>query len=188
MELMNPLDKKFKKKQPIIIALFKDHSTLEKTIQELNKNGFQKDNISILMAKPEDFQEHHLNRMAREAATTGLVTGITTGGILGLLASLDSFIIPSVGIFLASGPLAIALAGIAIGGTVGSIGAAFISFGISKFESKNLEKYIKDKGVIIALHAEKLKEQLIAKNIFVANNAVKIFNPLHNKNIKELRS
>ncbi len=169
------------KSSPIIIGLFKDNKTLEKTLHELRELGFWSEDIAIIANKHLVQKEGTEHKKTSEGATTGLVAGITAGGILGWLASLDTFFLPSVGLMVAAGPLASALAGIAIGGTVGSLSGAFIKLGVSKFEAKRLEKFVKDKGIVISVHANNLKDQLLAKNIFVKNGATKIFNTIDKK-------
>lgn len=175
---MGIIDRKSKTKQPLVIALFKDHSSLEKTITDLKDNGFWSENIAVLMSKRDELEDEQFKEKIRDVATSGLVSGIATGGILGWLASLDTFFLPSVGLLVAAGPIASALTGIAIGGTIGSLGAAFVQLGLSKFHSRKLEHFVKNKGVIVSVHVEGLKEQLIAKNIFVNNGAIKIYNPM----------
>lgn len=172
---MKLFNKKIKKNQDQVISVFKDQTTFEKTLNDLRDNEFQNEKIAIFMPKNEDFKIDRHNSNANEAATTGLVTGVVTGGIVGWLAGLNTFLIPRVGLFVAGGPLASAITGVAIGGTIGSIGGALISLGLSRLESKGLENFIKDKGYIISVHIKNPREQLIAKNIFVKNGAIKIY-------------
>lgn len=162
--------------RPQVIGLFKNDSTLEKTLFTLRAKGFQSEDIAILMSKNEAFKAKSFDLKARQAASTGLVTGIAAGGILGWLVGLETFIFPRVGLFIAAGPLASALAGIAIGGTIGSIAGAFISLGISKLESKKLAKFIEKNGVVVSIYINDPREQLMAKNILVINGAIKIQN------------
>lgn len=159
-----------------VIGLFKNDSSLEKTLLTLRAKGFQSEDIAILMSKNETFKNNFFDLKERHAATTGLVTGIATGGILGWLIGLETFIFPRVGLFIAAGPLASALAGIAAGGTIGSIAGAFISLGISKLESKKLATFIQEKGVVISVSIKDPREQLMARNILVINGALKIQN------------
>lgn len=169
-------NQKFTANRPQVIGLFKNDSSLEKTLLTLRAKGFQSEDIAILMSKNEAFKNNFFDTRERQAASTGLVTGIAAGGILGWLAGLETFIFPRVGLFIAAGPLASALAGIAIGGTIGSIAGAFISLGISKLESKKLARFIKEKGVIVSVSTSDPREQLLAKNILVINGALKIQN------------
>lgn len=169
-------NQKFATNRPQVIGLFKNDSSLEKTLLTLRAKGFQSEDIAILMSKNETFKNNYFDLKERQAASTGLVTGIAAGGILGWLVGLETFIFPRVGLFIAAGPLASALAGIAVGGTIGSIAGAFISLGISKLESKKLAKFIKEKGVVVSVTINDPREQLMAKNILVINGALKIQN------------
>lgn len=178
------LDRRFKKNQPAVIAVFKDHSHLEKTLDELKNKKFSSEDISILMAKREDLKDIGYDHNARIGATTGMFTGITAGGILGWLASLNIFAVPGVGPFIVAGPFVAAIAGAALGGTVGSIGGALIGYGITEYEARKLENFVKDKGVIVSVHVDDPREQLVAKNILVTNGAIKIHNPMEKKTKK----
>lgn len=166
-----------KKNTPAITAFFRNQESLEKTLSDLKSKNFKQEDISILMAKHKDLHTVDYNLMSRDIATTGLMAGFVSGGLVGWLVGLDIISLPGIGYFVAAGPLAGALTGIAIGGTIGSISGALIGLGISKMEAKKLEKYIKEKGVIISVHADDPKRQLIAKNILVLNGAIKVFNP-----------
>ncbi len=178
------LNRRFKKNQPAIIAVFKDHAHLEKTLDDLKNKKFSNEDISILMAKREDLKEVTYDHNARIGATSGMFTGITAGGILGWLASLNLFAVPGAGPFIVAGPFVGAITGAALGGTVGTIAGALIGYGISEVEARKLESYVKDKGVIISVHVDDPREQLVAKNILVTNGAIKIHNPLLKKSKK----
>lgn len=178
---MEHLDRRFKKDQPAVIAIFKDHTHLEKTLSELKEKHFSSEDVSILMAKREDLKEFSYNEEARKGATAGMFTGLAAGGILGWLAGLNMLVVPGAGPFVVAGPMVSAIAGAALGGTVGSISGALIGLGISEIEAKRLESYVKDKGVIVSVHVDDPRELLVAKNIFVTNEAFKVLNPLEKK-------
>ncbi|MFA6239097.1 MAG: hypothetical protein WC635_17290 [Bacteriovorax sp.] len=174
---MNLTNTRAKQDKRAVTAIFKNQESLEKTLNELKARNFKTEDISILMAKHKDLHNIDYNLLSRDVATTGLMYGLATGGILGWLVGLNIITIPGVGFFVAAGPLAGALTGLALGGTIGSISGALIGLGISKIEAQKLEKYVKEKGVIISVHSDDAKAQLLAKNILVINGAVKVFNP-----------
>ncbi|MBC7539446.1 MAG: hypothetical protein H7281_11540 [Bacteriovorax sp.] len=178
---MEHLDTRFKKVQPAVIAVFKDHNELEKILDELKKKNFNNEKISILAAKRKDFGKLSVDKNILENVAMGTVIGFAEGGILCWLASLSLIAIPGAGTFIAAGPFISAIAGATLGANVGFITGALVGFGISEVEAKNIENFIKDKGVIVSVHVDNPREQLVAKQIFVTNGAVKVFNPIGKK-------
>lgn len=167
------LDKQFKKVQPAVIAFFKDRDVLVKVLDELKLANFENDDISILTVKRKDVGKNVL-----EGVATGAITGLAEGGILCWLASLGVIAIPGAGTFIAAGPFISLIAGAALGANAGSIAGALVGFGMAEVEAKELEKFVKDKGLIVAVHATDRGDQLVAKDIFVTNGAIKVFEPL----------
>jgi uncharacterized membrane protein len=170
------LDTQFKKIQPAVIAFYNNLDHLEKTLNDLKIANFKNEDISILTVKKKDLEKNIL-----EGVASGAITGATGGGILCWLVSLGVLAIPGAGTFIAAGPFISAVAGAAIGGNIGTIAGALIGFGMAEVEAKELEKYIKDKGLIIAVHVNDPLEQAMAKRILVDNEALKIFDPLEKK-------
>lgn len=167
------LDTQFKKVQPAVIAFFKNLDHLEKILDELKNANFKNEDISILTVKKKDLDKNIL-----EGVATGAITGATGGGILCWLASLGVIAIPGAGTFIAAGPFISAVAGVALGVNAGSIAGALVGFGMAEVEAKDLEKYIKAKGLIIAVHVKDSIGQNMAKKILMANEALKVFDPL----------
>ncbi|MGZ3788930.1 MAG: hypothetical protein ACXVLQ_10420 [Bacteriovorax sp.] len=182
---MAHLDNRFKKFQPAVIAVFKNHDLLEKTLEDLKKANFKNEDISLLTAKRSDLKKISYHENILEGVAAGTITGMAEGGILCWLASLSMVAIPGAGTFIAAGPFISAIAGAALGANVGSIAGALIGFGATEMEAKKLEKYVKDKGVIVAVHVNDPKEQLMAKKILVTNGAVEIFNPSEKESAKQ---
>ena len=167
------LDSQFKKVQPAVIAFFKNLDHLEKTLRELKSADFKNEDISILTVKKKD-----LDKKILEGVATGAITGATGGGLLCWLASLGMIAIPGAATFIAAGPFISAIAGAALGANAGCIAGALVGFGVAEVEAKELEKYIMDKGLIVAVHVNDPSEQLLAKKILAENEALKIFDPL----------
>lgn len=176
------LDTQFKKVQPAVIAFFKNLDHLEKTLGELKSSDFKNEDISILTVKKKDLDTNIL-----EGVATGAITGATGGGLLCWLASLGMIAIPGAGTFIAAGPFISAIAGAALGVNAGCIAGALVGFGVAELEAKELEKYIMDKGLIVAVHVDDPGKQLLAKKILAANEALKIFDPLKKRTVDSKR-
>lgn len=174
------LDTLFKKAQPAVIACFKNLDTLEKTLNGLKTANFKNEDISILTLKKKDLERNILTGVA-----TGAITGMAEGGILFWLASLGIVAIPGVGTFIAAGPFISIVAGVTLGANVGAISGALIGYGVAEAEARELEKYIQSKGLIVAVHVKDSTEKMIAKNIFVTNGAIRVFDPLKGKEGKK---
>jgi len=63
-------------------------------------------------------------------------------------------IIPGLGPFLAAGPLVALLAGVGVGGAVGSIAGALVGLGIPEYEAKRYEGRIKSGGILLSVHCD----------------------------------
>lgn len=174
------LDTEFEKAQPAVIACFKNLDTLETTLNGLKMANFKNEDISILTLKKKD-----LDRNILAGVTSGAIAGMAEGGILFWLASLGMVAIPGAGTFLAAGPFISVIAGATLGGNVGAICGALIGYGIAETEARELEKYIQNKGLIIAVHVDDPTEQLVAKNILTQNGAIKVFDPIERKKGKK---
>lgn len=175
---MERLQNRFKKFQPAVIAIFKDHKNLEKVLDELKDKNFHNKDISIFSAKRKDLKEVVYDKNVLEGAIIGAIIGLAEGGLMCWMASQNLITIPGSAFFLASGPILSSVAGIALGFNAGAIAGALIGLGVTMVEAKRLEKYIKKQGVIVAVHVDDLREQLLAKKIFVENEAIKVLNPV----------
>lgn len=82
---MNLTNTSAKQDKKAVIAIFRNQESLDKTLSELKARNFKKENISILTAKHKDLNNIDYNLMSRDIATTGLMYGLATGGILGWL-------------------------------------------------------------------------------------------------------
>lgn len=158
---------RFKNNQPAVIAVFKDHNFLERTLSNLKENNFNNNDISIVMAKRGDVEEHANDYHLGKSAIQGLLGGMLTGALFNMLTGTKK----------GHSPFKSTVQWALYGGAIGSMGAPLIKYGISVRESKKLESYIKDKGIIISVYVDNPRELLVAKNILVTNGAVKIFNP-----------
>lgn len=167
------LDTELKTVQPAVIAFFNDVNVLENVLDDLKLKNFKNEDISILTINRKD-----ISKSIFDGVVKGAMTGLAEGGIFCWLISLGVITIPGAGIFIAAGPFISAIAGVALGANVGSIAGALIGFGVGELESKTLEKYVLDKGVIVAVHVDFPKEQLLAKRILKSHGAIKLFDPL----------
>ncbi|HHY34313.1 MAG TPA: hypothetical protein GX510_01540 [Firmicutes bacterium] len=145
-----------------VIGVFGDTSKAEKAVDDLQRKGFRKDEISILAREnvrqeagggrggedrgQGDRGDRGMTMGAGQDLSTGVYTGGAVGGLAGLLASAGALAIPGIGPILAAGPVAAALTGAVTGGIAGGL----IDWGIPENVGRRYEERVKE-GKIVAL-------------------------------------
>jgi len=140
-----------------ILGVFDDTTQAEKAVDDLQRKGFKKDEISILAKENVARRGEEGGRKANRGTegTTmevnqdlsgGIATGGTIGGIAGLLAGVGALAIPGIGPIVAAGPIAAALSGAVTGGIAGGL----IDWGIPEDVGRRYEERVKE-GKIVAL-------------------------------------
>ncbi len=156
-----------------VFGIYPNQSALEQGIERLRDAGYRATDISVLM--PENVGTKDLGAVkatkAPEGASTGTVTGMAVGGVLGWLAGIGSLAIPGIGPFIAAGPIVAALAGIGAGGAVGGFTGALIGAGIPEYEAKRYEGRIAKGGILLSVHSDNSDWTKRAKDILQATGA-----------------
>ncbi len=156
-----------------VFGIYPNQSAVEQGIEHLRDAGYRATDISVLM--PENVGTKDLGAVkatkAPEGASTGTVTGMALGGVLGWLAGIGSLAIPGIGPFIAAGPIVAALAGIGAGGAVGGLTGALIGAGIPEYEAKRYEGRIAKGGILLSVHSDNSDWTKRAKDILQATGA-----------------
>ena len=178
----------------IYIASYHDLTTANNALDHLIANGVAKERISVatlnddiknkLTDSLDDKQKNDETGIGEVVSDTlgGIVSGGVLGAIGGLLVGMAAIAIPGLGGLLVAGPLAAALGlsglaattatGATIGGTVAGASAfvgALVKAGLSDNDAQELEKALKDGGIIVAIESNDEAD----KNLLV--NAKKIY-------------
>lgn len=141
-----------------VVGTYQTEDQAVSAINRLLEAGFLSENISVLARHPERFGKiasltdvpaESPSAVARSAGT-GAATGGVLGGLGGLLLGLGALVIPSIGPFLAAGPIAATLGGIAAGGAVGGVVGALAGLGIDKEEAR-LHEAALERGDLLVL-------------------------------------
>lgn len=150
-----------------VFGLFHTQVELESAIMQLKQQGFERDDISVVMPRNDFAQNiaHENETKAPEGASIGATSGLVLGGTLGWLVGAGVLAVTGLGPLVAAGPLLAALAGASVGGALGGIGGALVGLGIPEYEAKKYESAIKDGGTLIAVHVETESEEERAKSI-----------------------
>jgi hypothetical protein len=134
----------------------------------LRTAGFSNNDISVLLPDKTGTRDfaHEKNTKMPEGATTGGITGMGAGAILGWLAGIGTLAIPGVGPFIAAGPIMAALGGAAVGGAAGGIIGALVGMGIPEYEAKRYDGKIRGGSALISVHTDNSDQVKVAKDIF----------------------
>ena len=106
-----------------IVGLFDHFDDVHDTIQDLEKMGLTRREISVVASASttgSDYVEGDVVDGAAVGAGTGAVAGSAIGGTVGLLAGLGALAIPGFGPVVAAGPLVAAITGAGLGAAAGA--------------------------------------------------------------------
>jgi hypothetical protein len=164
---------KTKKGRKAVFALCDSQERAGHIVDDLKREGFVKDDISVLFADSSGTRDfaHEKHTKAPEGAATGATTGGVLGGVFGWLAGIGLLAIPGVGPFVAAGPIMAALSGAAIGAGTGGLIGALIGLGIPEYEAKRYEGKLRAGSVLISVHCDDSDEVRRAKALFQRSGA-----------------
>jgi len=137
-----------------VAGVFASLTEAEHAARDLQALGISSDNISVIAGNQENRHEEYLARAKQASVTTAqaATSGASTGGGVGIVATLVALSIPGVGPMVAGGALATVLAGLAVGAAGGGTIAALSNMGISREEAPLFEEAVRRDAVILAAH------------------------------------
>jgi len=144
------------KKSGMVTGLFRDRESAERAYGSLEKRGYSKDDVNLLMSDDTrkkhfavDDRETELGNKALEGAGTGAAIGGTVGATLAAIAAIGTTLaLPGLGLLIA-GPLAAAIAGAGAGGATGGLIGLLVGAGIPEERVKKYEEGIKNGGIVM---------------------------------------
>ncbi|HSB28475.1 MAG TPA: hypothetical protein VLE19_11500 [Pyrinomonadaceae bacterium] len=147
-------------KARLVTGLFKSKVAAEAAVDAIMKNGFTRDDISVLMSDATRNKEFALQ--TRTHAADGLGIGGVIGGAVGaVLAAMvavgTTLFLPGINLVIA-GPIAAALAGAGAGGATGGLIGALIGAGIPEYRAKVYDAEIRGGGILIGVEARSDEE------------------------------
>lgn len=154
----------------VVLGVFSHRDRAEDAISQLEEEGYNPKDISIVMKDREEVRRFLAETGAENVVRDtlgGAATGAVVGGLAGLAAS---FVIPGLGAFFIGGPIAAALglsgaaaitaSGAATGALAGGLlGALASTFGLSREDAKLYEGRINEGGILVAVPAREGEEQ-----------------------------
>jgi hypothetical protein len=146
------------KKSGMVTGLFRDRESAERAYGSLEKRGYSKDDVNLLMSDDTrkkhfavDDRETELGNKALEGAGTGAAIGGTVGATLAAIAAIGTTLaLPGLGLLIA-GPLAAAIAGAGAGGATGGLIGLLVGAGIPEERVKKYEEGIKNGGIVMGV-------------------------------------
>lgn len=142
----------------LMTALFRAQNDAEDAIKALEKRGYQKEDVSVVMS--DETRKRFATQTkgspsgsakAAEGAAVGSVVGGAAGAIIaGILVVAAPILIPGLGLLVA-GPIVAALAGVGAGGITGGLIGSLVGVGIPESHAKIYELGIREGGVLISV-------------------------------------
>lgn len=157
--------------QNSIVAVFNSHLNVEAAVKELNENGIDISNLSIV-GKDYHSEENivgYYNTNDRVKYWGGL--GAFWGSLWGLLTGAAFLWVPGIGPLVAGGPFVMAIVGAAegalVGGGLSAIGAALFSLGIPKNTVLKYEEEVKAGKFLLIFHGSQEERERVNKIVEV---------------------
>lgn len=143
-----------------ITGFFSSHNQAEKAINELRRQGFEKD-ISMVAKDQGRKTEDPMtaNFTGGDSVSDGAASGAAIGGLGGLALSAGALAIPGFGPLIAAGPIAALLSGAAAGGIAGGLA----DYGVPANKGREFEDRIKQGKMMVAAKADDAKAEQAAQ-------------------------
>jgi uncharacterized protein (TIGR02271 family) len=159
-----------------VVGLFDSFADARAVVQELESNGFSRDQISIVGRDSERTSSGSSSSDESDigaGAAAGAGTGAVVGGAAGLLAGLAGLTIPVIGPALGAGWLAAAIAGAGVGAAAGGLVGALVNAGVPKEHAEYYSEGIKRGGTLVTVKADDARAEMAAE-IMSRHNVVNL--------------
>lgn len=159
-----------------VSAIFKKRSAADKAFSQLEDEGFNENQISLVMSdttRDNYIKEIKESSKADEGVATGAGLGGLAGAVAGMLMAAGAVAIPGLNIVVA-GALVSALAGLGAGALAGGIVGGLIGAGIPEHEAKLYAEEIERGNFLVTVQTSTKEEEDKARHIFSVNSADRI--------------
>lgn len=147
----------------VVLGVFSDKNRATEAIGELETQGYNPKDISIVMK--DEAAAHEVADSSGANVAGGAVSGATAGGVLGglagLLVGIGAITVPGIGALLIGGPLATALgltgvaattvSGALTGALAGGLVGALMGWGVPEEEAKVYEERVREGAILVAV-------------------------------------
>lgn len=149
-----------------ISALYKDHGAAQAAIDQLTLYGFDRSDISLVVAE-NGFGKNTVkleeNTKAPEGVAIGATAGAVAGAALAGLTTVGAVVTTGGAALLAAGPIISALAGAGVGAGAGGVIGGLIGLGMPETEAKYVDEYLGRGHVLVGVAIEKKDEEKVKK-------------------------
>ena len=140
-----------------VVGVFRDRDLAERAIAELQRLGFDDQDIGFVQRGEMQRDEAARPRDPDEAAVdsgAGAVSGAIAGaGIGGLIAAAAALLVPGFGPVIAGGILATVLGGAAVGAAAGGVLGALTGLGVPESEARFYEAEFNEGRMLVTVRA-----------------------------------
>jgi Heat induced stress protein YflT domain len=130
-----------------VVAIYPDHTTVERAVRHLHESGFPLDVLSIVGRDIQETEEPFGLVSRGDYARAGAETGALFGWLIGLCIGAAFLILPGLGLVVVAGPIAAslmaAIEGGVAGASVGSLAGALIAWGVPRHRALKYEPQVK---------------------------------------------
>ncbi|MES2590734.1 MAG: hypothetical protein V4608_02530 [Bacteroidota bacterium] len=170
------------KNRTLLTGMFADRDSAERAYDTLNKRGYSKDEINVIMSDDtrkkhfgEKTEKTELGTKAMEGAGKGSIIGGTVGAIAGAIAAIGTtLLIPGLG-FVIAGPIAAAVAGAGAGGITGGLIGALVGSGIPEDRAKVYESGVKNGKIVMGVNPRTNEDADFFENDWRTNKGEEVY-------------
>jgi len=155
-----------------IAGFFRTRAEGENAYNQLLANGFDRDQISFVAGDTRGHQTPAIGPIEGTGAESEMPQDVAIGSAVGLVAGLILLVIPGVGPFLAAGPLAAAMGGIAAGAGVGGLVGLLRDNGVSEEEAEFYEDGVRRGGALITIRGTTEEGEKKARKIMQESGSI----------------
>lgn len=137
----------------LVTGIFNTRAAAEGAVDSVIRNGYAREDISVVMSDSTRAQHFALETGTHAAAgmSLGGAVGGTVGAVVAALVAVGSnLVIPGIGLIIA-GPIAAGLAGLGAGAAAGGLVGALVGAGIPEHRAKAYESGLKSGGILIGV-------------------------------------
>lgn len=154
-----------------VFGIYTHRASAEKVVEQLKKDGFTADEISVLAPH----QNVHLIHDPANKSIDDAEAGALVGGTFGWLAGVALIAIPGFGAAVAAGPILWAFLSLAGMAGAGSIVGALLGLGLSATEVKHYESRLHKGDLLVSVHCADEARTMKAKEVLVHTGAEDVY-------------
>jgi len=155
-----------------IAGFFRTRVEGETAYNQLLANGLEREQVSFVAGDTRGHETPAIGPIEGTGAESEMPQDIAMGSAIGLTAGLILLVIPGIGPFLAVGPLAAAMGGIAAGAGVGGIVGLLRDHGVSEEEAEFYEDGVRRGGSLVTVRGVTEEVEKKARKIMTDSGAI----------------